>query len=51
MQVQVADIGLLGVGLETTSDPEGLGTSEEGVCDEDESCQNTVYSVLSKYAS
>lgn len=44
VQVQVADVGLLGVGLETTSDPQGLGTREEGVPDEDESYQDTVYS-------
>lgn len=37
VHVQVADIGLLGVGLETLSNPEGLGASHEWVADKDES--------------
>lgn len=43
VHVQVTDVWLLGVGFETTSDPAGLGAREEGVCDKDESYQNTVY--------
>lgn len=37
MHVQVADVGLLRVGLQTLSDPEGLGAQQERVGDEDES--------------
>lgn len=37
VHVQVADVGLLSVGLQTLSDPEGLGAQQERVGDEDES--------------
>lgn len=37
VHVQVADIGLLRVGLQTLSDPELLGVQQEWVGDEDES--------------
>lgn len=36
VHVQVADIGLLRVGFQTLSDPEGLGAQQERVRDEDE---------------
>jgi hypothetical protein len=36
VHVQVAHVGLLGVGLQTASQPVGLGAAQEGVGDEDE---------------
>lgn len=36
VHIQVADVGLLRVGLETLSDPEGLGAPQERVWDKDE---------------
>lgn len=37
MQVQIADVGLLSICLQTLSDPEGLAVHPEWVGDEDES--------------
>lgn len=37
VHVQVADVGLLRVGLQTLSDPEGLGAQQKWVGDENES--------------
>lgn len=36
MHIQVAHVGLLWVGLQALSDPEGLGAQQERVGDEDE---------------
>lgn len=47
MHVQVADVGFLGVGLQTLSDPGGLGAPQEGVGDEDESYTTHDGTVLS----
>lgn len=41
VHVQVADIGLLWVRLQTLSDPGGLGARQERIGDEDESYNNT----------
>lgn len=47
VHVQVADVGFLGVGLQTLSDPGGLGAPQEGVGDEDESYTTHDGTVLS----
>lgn len=46
VHVQVADVGLLRVVLQTLCDPEGLRTPQERVADEDESLTTDKGTVL-----